>query len=529
MCMGGVILSCSNNSDGGSAAPLLIYRTVTFNSDGGSEVAAKKVLNGSKVEKPADPTKTGYAFGGWFKGNDAYDFDKAVNEDVTLTARWTAKTYTVTLQNGEGADPASSTVTATYGQKLPDLASLPTILGSTFGGYYTERQAEGTKLIDKDGKGCAEWTFDENKTLYAAFGYAITYNNTKDVANSNPDIYIQGKGLATLAALDGTSIGYTFGGWSRTDGGSPIPEGEAAIAADATGAKTFYALWTPIQYQITYEGLDGGTHTNATNYTVETATINFADAVKENSAYASEGWFDAATGGNKVESIPQGSTGNKTLYARWLLGTKASPSEVGDIVFNNGRAVAYSAALTLDDAAKAAAVAVIFDAANKKGVGLKEGTVLYWAAGTGVDTTFDTSDSDGSVNWAVIQAADPTGAETAATNYPAFNFCNTYNVAVAGVSTGWYLPAKDELYALLNAKAAVDASIEKIGESGDNVAKLGASILYWSSSQYKGGGNHSERLAYGSYWGDYQGGTVYTNQYPNKASTNVRPRAIRKF
>ncbi len=172
-------------------------------------MAAQKVLTGAKAKKPADPAKTGYTFGGWFKGDAAFDFDKAVNEDVTLTARWTANTYTVTLQNEDGSAASPTTVTATYGQKLADLANIPTKLGTTFGGYYTEKFAGGTKFIDKDGKGCAEWTLTSDTTLYAVFGVAIIYNTNHgafniDVENSNPDIYIVGKGLTSLAALDGT-------------------------------------------------------------------------------------------------------------------------------------------------------------------------------------------------------------------------------------------------------------------------------------------------------------------------------------
>ena len=512
---GGVILSCSNNSDGASA-PVLTYRTVTFNSDGGSEVAAQKVLTGAKAKKPADPAKTGYTFGGWFKGDAAFDFDKAVNEDVTLTARWTANTYTVTLQNEDGSVASPTTVTATYGQKLADLANIPTKLGATFGGYYTEKFAGGTKFIDKDGKGCAEWTLTSDTTLYAVFGVAITYQNTKDVASNNPDIYIVGKGVATLTAL--SKDGYTFNGWSKTDGGAPITE--PAIPTTEDTPQTFYALWTPISYSITYEGLAGGTNPNAsiTSYTVETATINLADAVKANSAYGSEGWFDAATGGNKVESIPQGSTGNKTLYARWLLGAKASPSEVGDIVFNNGRAVAYSDGLVLDDAAKAAAVAVIFVATNKTGVGLQQSKLTWAPEGTtGYTTKFATNVADGSGNWAVIQAADPTGAEAAATNYPAFNFCNTYNVAVAGVSTGWYLPSHGELAALLGQKIKVNNAIGKIGTSVLPVTDA-YDAMFWSSTQQE---DYSENA--GSY--NFANGSSSYNYKSNEYYV----RAIRKF
>ncbi len=279
-------------------------------------------------------------------------------------------------------------------------------------------------------------------------------------------------------------------------------------------------MWTPIEYSITYEGLDGGTNPNASiiSYTVESATINLADAVKENSAYGSEGWFDAATGGNKVESIPQGSTGNKTLYTRWLLGPKASPSEVGDIVFNNGRAVAYSDGLVLDDAAKAAAVAVIFDATNKTGVGLQQSKLTWAPEGTtGYTTKFATNDADGSGNWAVIQAADPTGAEAAATNYPAFNFCNTYNVAVAGVSTGWYLPSHGELAALLSQKSKVNNAIGKIGTSVLPVTDA-YDAMFWSSTQQE---DYSENA--GSY--NFTNGSSSYNYKSNEYYV----RAIRKF
>lgn len=157
---------------------------------------------------------------------------------------------------------------------------------------------------------------------------------------------------------------------------------------------------------------------------------------------------------------------------------------VGDFVYSDGSADSKDA--TLDATKKAAAVAVIFDATNKKGVGLKSEGNLKWApeATTGYITNFNTDENDGSGNWAVIQAADSSGAASAATNYPAFNFCNAYGVAVAGVSTGWYLPAKGEIKALDSAKDVIDASIGKIGESGNNVAKLGTVTSYhWSSSQ----------------------------------------------
>ena len=79
---------------------------------------------------------------------------------------------------------------------------------------------------------------------------------------------------------------------------------------------TLIAQWEAVDDSITYE-LDNGTNhgDNLETYTIETADITLADATR--TGYNFEGWYDAATGGNKVEKIVKGSTGEKTLYARW--------------------------------------------------------------------------------------------------------------------------------------------------------------------------------------------------------------------
>ena len=68
-----------------------LYKTVTFNSNGGSAVAAQTVDNGGKATKPADPTKSGYTFGGWYTDSGctaAFNFNSAVTADMTLYAKW---------------------------------------------------------------------------------------------------------------------------------------------------------------------------------------------------------------------------------------------------------------------------------------------------------------------------------------------------------------------------------------------------------------------------------------------------------
>lgn len=73
--------------------------TVKFDSNGGSKVSSKEVTSGSKVTKPSNPTRTGYKFGGWTLNNKAYDFNSKVTSNITLVAKWTAKTYTVKVSS----------------------------------------------------------------------------------------------------------------------------------------------------------------------------------------------------------------------------------------------------------------------------------------------------------------------------------------------------------------------------------------------------------------------------------------------
>ena len=63
--------------------------TVTFNSYGGTPVPpVQEVEYGLTATKPAAPEKTGYTFDGWYLGDEKYDFSAAVEQNITLTAKW---------------------------------------------------------------------------------------------------------------------------------------------------------------------------------------------------------------------------------------------------------------------------------------------------------------------------------------------------------------------------------------------------------------------------------------------------------
>ena len=70
--------------------------TVTFDSNGGTDVPAQELMYGDHVAEPEPPTREGYTFGGWFKDeNCLYEWNMEeyqVSEPMTLYALWIPET-----------------------------------------------------------------------------------------------------------------------------------------------------------------------------------------------------------------------------------------------------------------------------------------------------------------------------------------------------------------------------------------------------------------------------------------------------
>lgn len=84
--------------------------TVTFEVNGGSEIAPVVVSNGEAVVKPVDPTKEGYTFDGWFADADktiAFDFSTIISSDITIYAKWNASSISI-VANTNGASEISA-------------------------------------------------------------------------------------------------------------------------------------------------------------------------------------------------------------------------------------------------------------------------------------------------------------------------------------------------------------------------------------------------------------------------------------
>ena len=105
--------------------------TVTFQSEGGSEVASQIRAN-TPAARPADPTKEGYTFIGWYNGESEWDFETPVTADLTLTAKWQVNQYTITFKPENGGQDI--VIKQDYGTAITAPAN-PTKTGYTFAGW----------------------------------------------------------------------------------------------------------------------------------------------------------------------------------------------------------------------------------------------------------------------------------------------------------------------------------------------------------------------------------------------------------
>lgn len=201
-------------------------------------------------ELPTSPTRTGYVFSGWWTANTggiSVTTNTMVSGAATLHARWTARTYAVTLNRQSGTGGTAS-VTATYGSAMPTIA-IPTRTGYTFGGYWTAANGGGTQYYTASGTSARPWDKTAATTLYAKWT-AKTYTVILDRQGGTG-------GTASVTATYGSALpaitvpkqaGFTFQGYFAEAGGKGTQyyafDGKSAANWNKAAAATLYAHWT---------------------------------------------------------------------------------------------------------------------------------------------------------------------------------------------------------------------------------------------------------------------------------------------
>ena len=194
--------------------------TITFDTNGGSEIAPITQDYGTEITVPADPTRKGYTFKGWDKEIP----ETMPAENITVKAQWEINQYTITFDTNGGSEIAP--ITQDYGTEItaPDN---PTRKGYTFKGW------------DKE---IPETMPAENITVKAQWGinqYTITFDT-----NGGSEIVpiTQDYGTEITVPDNPTRKGYTFKGWDKE-----IPK---TMPAENITVK---AQWGINQYTITFD------------------------------------------------------------------------------------------------------------------------------------------------------------------------------------------------------------------------------------------------------------------------------------
>ena len=263
--------------------------TITFDTNGGSEIAPITQDYGTKITAPANPTRKGYTFKGWDK-----EIPKIMPaENITVKAQWEINQYTITFDTNGGSEIAP--ITQDYGTKItaPDN---PTRKGYTFKGWDKEipETMPAENITVK-----AQWKINQ---------YTITFdtNGGSEIAPITQDY-----GTEITAPDNPTRKGYTFKGWDKE-----IPE---TMPADNITVK---AQWEINQYTITFD-TNGGSE--IAPITQDYGTKITAPDNPTRKGYTFKGWDKKIP-----ETMP---AENITITARW----KDTEKPTGEIIIGTNK------------------------------------------------------------------------------------------------------------------------------------------------------------------------------------------------
>ena len=263
--------------------------TITFDTNGGSEIAPITQDYGTEITAPDNPTRKGYTFKGWDKEIP----ETMPAENITVKAQWEINQYTITFDTNGGSEIAP--ITQDYGTEItaPDN---PTRKGYTFKGWDKEipetMPAENITLK-------AQWEINQ---------YTITFdtNGGSEIAPITQDY-----GTEITAPDNPTRKGYTFKGWNKE-----IPETMPAENMTIT------AQWEINQYTITFD-TNGGSE--IAPITQDYGTEITAPDNPTRKGYTFKGWDKEIP-----ETMP---AENITITARW----KDTEKPTGEIIIGTNK------------------------------------------------------------------------------------------------------------------------------------------------------------------------------------------------
>ena len=331
--------------------------TVTFVSNGGTEIASKEVVSGLKINEPSKPTKDKYLFRGWYEDatfSTKFDFyNTPITSDMTLYAKWeaansikeirlvgdiqygtvsvgtlpsfnprtTTDSITIDRTNSDWAYKMQNGLWSRFGSETPtavndgktnygyDFNVKPNDgyqLASDFKVFYNEEDVTLSVKVSKYSWG-AYVTVDLGKAIGTPVVYTITFNSNDGTAVESQNVNAGEKLTEPTPAP--TREGFTFDGWyedstfsNKFDFNTPI-----------TDSMTLYAKWSENKYTLTFNSNGGtGTMTPIADLTGEYTLPTNEFAAPSGKQF--KGWSLTADGAI-VTKVAM--TENRTVYAIW--------------------------------------------------------------------------------------------------------------------------------------------------------------------------------------------------------------------
>jgi len=288
---------------------------------------------GSRI--PADPTKKGYTFEGWFNGEEKLTAETVISGDVIYTAQWSPITYTIAFSGGEGGQGAMDSIPATYDQEVTLPKNTFTRPGYYFNGWSTSSGASSGSYADEKPVKNLTTKQGETVTLYAAwYGMSVNVtlhpnydgaeNGTRTcIVGSNYNYILkEGGGTKFDAIEDPVRTGYIFDGWfDAAEGGNAVGPSYKFTAVDAENGFHLYAHWTK---GITVH-FDGNGYKNTLKDKTVTPDKVFSSLPSLSSYYypankALDGWYIKNADGSFGEAVTKDTvfSGDEvTLIAKW--------------------------------------------------------------------------------------------------------------------------------------------------------------------------------------------------------------------
>ncbi len=312
-----------------------VYRAVKFDKNTEYEVTGmpetQNVEDGKKATAPLTaPVCKGFTFEGWYCGDVAWNFDDAVTQEVTLSAKWAAKSYTVKYMVTGGDDPATQVYTAEDGVFGEFDLATPQKEHHAFDGWYESSAHEGEK---KTRLSYADIPATKQEIiLYGTFiaetyditfefgGGADSYTATWADDFTAPASYTYGQRITLPTAADivitpaqGSSAVYNFAGWKIGD------KTVGDISATDYGDKTFVANITsnPI-FEVKYHhNYDGGPIVTRNVENGKTAI----ELKPTRTGYTFDKWYKDEKCTDVYDFATEIVSGNVDLYAHWTINT----------------------------------------------------------------------------------------------------------------------------------------------------------------------------------------------------------------